>query len=346
MPTQVNKATTARALAKPFEVEDYTSAIISVPNQWGLINEMGIFTPEHVSQNVINVESINSTLGIVGDKFRGERNNVNRDDGRVLRAYAIPHFPLDDAIYPRDIQGKRAYGSEAVESLDAVMTRKLTRIRKSHSATLEAARAWTLTTGTIYAPNGTIVGNYYTDFGVTRKEVDVKFGTVNSNLIAASEIGIAHLQDNIMTGDNISGLVVLCSPEFFGQLISHATVAEAFKFYSSTQEPLRNRQGGATALYRRFEYGSVTYIEYRGSYAGKRLIPAGDAYMIPTGTSDTFMSYFGPAEKFATINTAGEELYAWVYKGLTDQEITIETEANHLHMLRRPQAVVRMFSSN
>lgn len=334
-----------RSFSNNFEIQDFTQELLLVPNQWGLINELGIFRNESVATHSVTVESRNGTLGLITDQVRGARNLVNKDDTRTLRSFAIPHFPLDDAIKPEDIQGKRAYGSaDQAETEAAVIARKLERIRMNHALTLESARAYAITTGAIYAPNGTVAGNYYTDFGVTRKEIDLALGTSTSDVLGKSEEGLDHIQVNIQSGEVVNNVIVLCSPTFFAKLISHATIKEAFKYYSSTQEPLRNRLG--SGLYRRFVYGGVEYIEYKGSYNGQALIPAGDAYMLPTGTQDTFISYFSPCNKFSHLNTLGEEAYSFVYRSPNDSEITVETESNHLHLVRRPQAVVRLYTSN
>lgn len=334
-----------RSFEKPFELVDYTQELLLVPNKWGLINELGIFSSEPVSQHSVTVESTQGTLGIVTDQVRGARNTVNSDDTRNLRSFPIPHFPLDDAIKPQDIQGKRAYGSaDAAETEAAVTARKLERIRSSHAITLEAARAYALTTGAIYAPNGTVSGNFFTDFGVTQKSIDFALGTTTTDLLAKSEEGIAHVQDNILTGEVVNEVIVLCSPTFFAKLIAHATVKEAYKYYTSTQEPLRQRLG--SGLYRRFVHGGVTYIEYRGSYNGTALIPAGEGVMLPTGTSDMFKTYFSPANRFSHVNTLGEEAYAFTYRDPKDVEIAIQTESNFLNLIRRPAAVVKVTTSN
>lgn len=334
-----------RSFDKPFELVDYTQELLLVPNKWGLINELGIFSAEPVSQHSVTVESTQGTLGIVTDQVRGSRNTMNSDDTRNLRSFPIPHFPLDDAIKPQDIQGKRAYGSaDAAETEAAVTARKLERIRSSHAITLEAARAYALTTGAIYAPNGTVSGNFFTDFGVTQKEIDFALGTTTTDLLAKSEEGIAHVQDNILTGEVVNEVIVLCSPTFFAKLIAHATVKEAYKYYTSTQEPLRQRLG--SGLYRRFVHGGVTYVEYRGSYNGTALIPAGEGVMLPTGTSDMFKTYFSPANRFSHVNTLGEEAYAFTYRDPKDVEIQIQTESNFLNLIRRPAAVVKVKTSN
>lgn len=337
--------TTARSFTNGFQLTDLTQDLMLIPNTWGLINELNIFSPESVSQHSVTVESTSGTLGLITDRVRGDRNNVSRDELRTLRSFPVPHFPLDDAVKPEDIQGVRAYGtSEAAETEANVIARKLERIRRNHAVTLEFARAQALTQGTIYAPNGTVSGNYYTEFGVTRKEIDFVLGTATTNLLAKSEEGIAHIQDNILSGESVNNIIILCSPEFFSKLIDHASVKEAYKYYSSTQEPLRQRLG--TGVYRRFIHGSVEYIEYRGSYNGQRLIPAGEAYMLPQGTSDTFKTYFSCANRFSHVNTLGEQAYVWTMRDPNDAEITIQSESNFINLIRRPQCIVKCTTSN
>jgi len=332
-----------RSFDRPFEMTDLTTDLLLIPNQWGLINDLGIFTDSSVTQHNITFEQVNGTLALITDKIRGERNNVNKDDTRLLRSYAIPHFPLDDHLGPEDVQGKRAYGSDAAETEAEVLARKMVRIRRNHAATLEFARAFAITTGGIYAPNGTVVGNYYTDFGITRKEVDFDLGTSTTRVIEKGEEMIAYIQDNIQNGEVVSEVVALCSPEFFGKLIKQAGVVDAYRYYTSTQEPNRDRVG--TGLYRTFYHGGVKYIEYRGVYNGSRLIPAGDAYFLPMGTADVFFTHYSPANKFSHVNTLGEQAYMFTYRDPKDSKIDIETESNFINLIRRPSVITRAFSS-
>lgn len=331
-----------RSFVNAFELTDYTEELLLVPNTWGLVNQLGIFREEGVTQHSVTIESLSGTLAVITDKVRGERNNVSKDDTRVLRSLPIPHFPLDDAIKPEDIQGKRAYGSvDAAETEAAVLQRKIERIRRNHAVTMEAARCQAITQGTIYAPNGTVSGNYYTEFGVTRKEVNFALNAGSTEILAKIEEVIAHIQDNILTGEMSYSVTALCSPSFFAALIVHPKVVEAYKYYTSTQEPLRQRLGGATTPYRQFVFGGVTFIEYRGNYNGVPLIPVGDAYFMPQGTEDMFITYFSPANRFSFVNTIGEAAYMFTQRSSDDSQILIQSEHNALHLIRRPQAVVR-----
>lgn len=338
-----------------FEVVDWTEEVLTIPNQWGTIGNLGLFEEESVSEHVITFEEISSTGGIIVDRVRGERNNVGQDSQRKLHAAAIPHFPHDDFILPGDIKGKRAYGrANEAEELAFARARKLKRIRETHAQTLEFARAKALTTGDVFAPNGTVVLNWFTEFGITQKTVDFTFGTGTTDLIAKVEEVVAHIQDNIGNGGVISGVVGLASPEFFTKFVSHPTVKAAYQYYTSTEEPLRNRlsAGGGNSsavLQRRFRFGGVELIEMRDSYpfngVNTRLIPAGDCVFVPVGT-DAFKTYFSPANKFGLLNTLGEKVYVFEYPSLEQDKIVLQSESNFVNVVRRPAAVVRGFSSN
>lgn len=336
-----------RSYTDGFSVIDQTQNLMIVPNQWGLINSLGIFENEPVAENTIQLEKITKDQATIVDKVRGERNTQSKDYVREVRAFVIPHFPFDDYITPKDIQGKRAYGSEGVETLDAVRARKLERIRKSHAQTLEVARAQLITVGTAYAPTGTVSANYYTEFGITRTVIDFLFGATTSDVRGFIEQGIADIQDKAFSGDIAGGFVALCSPVFFTKLINHATTVTAYQYYTSTQEPLRQRLDatGLDGRFREFYHAGVRFIEYRGSFGGTALIPSGDAYLFPTNIGDSFKTFFAPAEKFDLVNTLGEEAYAFEYADPKGEKIEIQSESNFLNVLRRPAVVVRLTSS-
>jgi len=129
---------------------------------------------------------------------------------------------------------------------------------------------------------------------------------------------------------------------FFAVLSSsHASVKEAYKYYTSNgnQEPLRQRLGAG--LYRTFVHGGLSFIEYRGSYNGTKLIPANEAYAIPVGVMDMFKTFYSPANKFGFENTIGVPGYVFTYRDPKGEKIEIESEIAFMNLINRPQAVVR-----
>jgi hypothetical protein len=332
-----------RSFNNGFEVVDYTQEINVIPNQWGTLQSLGLFTPESVAEHVVVFEEITKDGALLVDRVRGDRAQVGKDASRKLHTFAVPHFPYDDYISPQDLQGKRAYGGDGVETLEAVRVRKMERIRQAHAWTLEAARAQAITAGTVYSPSGTVTQNWNTEFGVTRKTVDFVFGTTTTDVLAKIEEGLVQIMDN-SGGEVMTGTVVLTSPEFFAKLISHAAIRTAYQYYQSTQEPLRARLGGSMAMHREFSYGGTRFLEMRDTYAGTRLIPTGKAYMVPTGT-DAFKTYFSPANRFGLVNTLGEEVYMFESADAKGTKIEIESESNFANALLRPAMVVEFTSS-
>lgn len=340
-----------RSFNNGFEVQDWTQEVNVIPNQWGTIGQLGIFQEESVAEHTVVFEEIIKDGTLLVDRVRGDRGTQGKDATRKLHTFAVPHFPHDDYISPQDLQGKRAYGSMEVEQLPAVRARKLERIRQNHAWTLERARAQAIVSGTVYAPNGTVSQDWFAEFGITRKVVDYTLGTSTTEVIAKIEEGIAHIQDNAF-GTSYSDIIVLCSPEFFAKLISHASVKTAYMYYSRTQDPLASRLGGAATRHRTFEFGGVTFIEMRdtlggtlGAGTGTRLIPAGEAYMLPRGT-DVFKTYFSPANRFGLVNTLGEQVYVFESADAKGTKIELETESNFVNALMRPALAVKLITSN
>lgn len=338
---------TGSVVARIFcEVQDWTQEVNVIPNQWGTIGNLGIFQEEPVAEHVVVFEETTRDGALLVDRVRGDRGTVGKDPSRKLHTFAVPHFPHDDAISPQDLQGKRAYGSQAVETLELVRARKLERIRQNHAWTLEFARAQAITAGTVYAPSGTVAQNWNTEFGVTRLSVDFVLGTSTTEVIAKIEAGIAQIQDNAF-GETVTGTVVLCSPEWFAKLISHPSVKVAYQYYQQMgTNPLRERLGGNNALHREFEFGGTRFIEMRDTYAGQRLIPTGKAYMVPLGTMNTFKTYFSPANRFGLVNTLGEQVYVFENADQKGTKIEIESESNFVNALLRPALIVEFTTSN
>jgi hypothetical protein len=344
---------TIRSFANSFDVVDWTEELSIVPNSWTLLGDMGVFKEEFLTQHTVTFEERDRTIGLIGDQYRGQKPSANKDELRKIHSYPIPHFPYVDYITPQDIQGKRAYGSMNVETKDAVMMRKLERIRKNMDATKEVSRFKTLTTGNVYAPNGTISGNFFTDFGVTQTSVDFVLGTAGTDISAKCEAITSAMQDNANSGDVISGVVAFCSPTWFAKLIAHAKVQTAYQYYTATegQSILRNRAGQVSGtnnggLYREFFFGGIRFIEVRTVLGGQTLIPTGEAVAIPVGQMDAFTSFYSPANKLSLVNTVAESGYVFSYQDPRDENITIDTEFNMINVLRRPALVCKITSSN
>lgn len=332
----------ARSLTAPYEIVDWTVELNELPNMYGLTQELGIFRSESVSQNVVQFESYNQTIGLMKDTFRGTRNLVSSDDNRKAHAYRLAHFTADDALFARELVGKRAYGQmDSAETEAAAIARKMERIRKIHAITHEVGRVHTLVTGTQFAPNGTVSANFYTDFGVTRKQIAFDLGSSSAVIVRdKSREAVDHIQTNILSGEVTSNHIALCNPSFFDKLVSQAGVIDAWR--ATQTMATYNQNGFRSGKYDRIVFGGVEYIRYLAFKPdGTPMIPNDEAYILPLGTDDTFISMYGPAETFDLINTSGMEAYMWTRRSEDNTQIKISSETNVIHLIRRPQCVVR-----
>lgn len=341
-----------RSYANNFEITDRTPELLLIPNTWDVINQLNIFPAvEGITTNSVSLELIEEDGASIVDMVRGSRPTVGKDFTRKLYSFPVAHYPHYDSLKPEDIAGKTAYGSnDQAENVAQAVARKLKRIRRNFARLREVQRAKVITAGTVYAPNNTVTIDYYSAFGITRLEVDCLLGTAGTDIAAKIESAIASITDNLKTGtDPITGFVGLASPVWFAKLIAHAKVTSAYTYYSSNYELLRDRlptQGLPMGI-RTFFYQGVLFVEYRGTdLEGNALIPSGDCYILPQGAFDAFASYAAPAMTFDLVNTMGEEMYLFQFSDPKGKSIEFEGESNVIDLLRRPAAIVRMYSSN
>ncbi len=332
-----------RSFGNNFEVQDFTQELAMVPNIRTPLSDLNLFRPESIATTSVVFEQTFGTLGLLSDVYRGGSVYANSDETRKLHTYAVPYFKVIDRLTAQDIQSKRAYGSaDQAETQAMALERKMTRMKRSALMTSEYAKFYAITQGKIYSPSGAVAhSSFYTDFGVTRKEIDFALDVSTTDVLAKIEEAVAHVQDNLLSGDVYSGVVCLCSPEFFAALVGHAKVSTAFTYYSSTQEPNRNRLGGDNTLHREFFYGGCLFREIRDGVNGTRFIGTDEAYFLPIGTQDTFVSYWAPSNKLDLANSLGEEMYLFQTRNPNGESLDLELEFSQVHLLRRPQGIVK-----
>lgn len=321
---------------------EYTDQVLLIPNTRGIVNNLGIFEREAVSQHNITFERSEEADGVIEDTVRGNRGTVGADDTVVMHNYLIPHFALDDKITVDDVQGVRRTGTAGQEeTLANARMKKLEKFRRKHAQTLEKALVEAIK-GKIYAPNSTVPNakTLYDDFGITQSTVNYDFATPSNSMVEKGEAAIQLVQDNVQNGEVVEEVIALCDTGFFSSLVSHASTAEAYKHYTNSnqggKQVLRDRLG--TGLSRTFEHGGVTYIEYRGN----GVIEADTAYAFPMGVEDMFKVYNSPAHKLSHANTLGEELYVFEYEDAHDEGWDLQSEQSVLAICKRPEAVVKL----
>lgn len=332
-----------------------TGAINVIPPQWGRISQMGLFAAKPSPSTLVEIVRQNGRLVILSAEERGSRANVaagERDDNVIVK---IPHFPYDDLITPNDIQNMVQIATQPgimpiagagrqPMTLEDEINKRLAKVRRTHDITGEYLRVGGLK-GRIYDGKGKELYNLFEVFGINQLSVDFKLGTAGTDIRAKCEEVYAHIEDNI--GDDVvSGVRVECDPGFFGKLVSHEKVEQ---FYLQASQALeltgRNiRQG--------FNLHGLEFAEYRASAPGidgqvKKFIGANEGHAYPTGTTQTFEEYNGPPYDIRQANQLPtSEIFVSPKELDHGAGIELATQSNRLPMCKRPEVLVRVYSSD
>jgi len=336
------------AISNPFEpgkLADLSEKINIIPNTWGVVNNLGLFRNEYKTQRTVLIPVNKESVALIEDRNWNERHQANPNKTTQVAAFQVPHFPLDDMITPTDINGIMNWDSANGESVLLAQARaeKMDRLRRAHALTLEHARMQMLKNGDVYAPNGTVAYNMYTEFGSTgsKSNQNISLGT-SSNPLADVQAAVQYIRSHVDNTSVISNIVALCSSTFFAALVANPYV---YNEYSRFIQPgmegtfevnLRNRIGQNV-----FSCGGITFIEYPATVNSVAWVESNKAYAFPMGTN-SFRTMFAPAERFGDVNTVAKESYYFEFPSVKRDKIEIETETNFINVMTNPDASINL----
>lgn len=342
---------------------DLTDVLVETPRNSFITDVLG-FQDVYSSQKRIEIRRTKNKNILLGDKNWDERHQTTVGGERDALQLKIPHIPADDAITVNDIDGVVQANSiqeaQGLESVGAVRAEKMARLMDAHALTKQVARMQLITSGTVYAPNGTMrqsygdTVNFYTEFGVTRTEHEINLAA-GVDPRAAVEAVIQSVRQAARNGGAFRRMVCLCSTAFFNALWTNAYVTDTVKY-----QPMRQTLGvlverpeaalGLDANYRSLDLWSVVWVDagdagYTDPVSGAYVpsIPEGDAYIFPMGLQGLFKTYYAPANKFSTINRTSQGSYWFEYANEKDEMIEIQSEQNFLNATLYPQAIQRLY---
>lgn len=337
---------------KAFSALELTGAINVMPNAYNRIGELGVFNNEPVATTQVAVQFMNGVLNLLPTRERLAPPTYGMPEKRNVRSFVIPHIPHEDFVFAAEVQNILAVSGgglnpNALENVQDLVNRKLARMQAKHAITWEHMRAGALK-GQLLDSDGSTIYNWFTEFGVTEKVINFVFSVGTTNIPGVIRSISRYLEDSL-TGEVMTGVRILCSPEFFDALIVHPTVVNAYQYFAAQQNILRED------VRRGFNYMGVVFEEYRGvatqmnedkTTTPRKFIPTNEARVFPEGTLDTFSAYWGPADFIESVNAMGQQLYV---KQATDLEfqrwVKLHSQSNPLFVCKRPSLLVRLTMS-
>lgn len=322
-----------------FNMTSLTASINLLPNTYGKLEAMNLFPQKSVRTRNIAVEEQNGVLNLLPTQMPGGSSTFEGRTKRKMRSFTIPHIPHDDVILPEEIQGIRAFGTEnELEAMANVVTDHLQSMRNKHAITLEHLRMGALK-GNILDADGSTLYNLFDEFEITPKTVNFALGTASTDVKKKCLEVLRHIEDNLR-GEFMTGVHCLVSPEFFDALTSHSKVKEAYERWEEGAALRNDMRSG-------FTFGGITFEEYRGQATDpdgntRRFIASGEGHCFPTGTAESFVTYFAPADFNETVNTLGLPLYAKQCPRKFDRGTELHTQSNPLPLCLRPGVLVKL----
>lgn len=352
-----------------FSVKELTDAINLFPNQYGLINALGLFMHKGVATTSVGVEINKGVLNLIQSKPRGAQSNKNIRGKREMRFFEIPHFPLDDTIFPSDIQNVREFGSpDQMKTPEKEVADRLMEMSKKHDITHEYLNAGAIA-GQILDADGSVLLDIFDEFGVTENKVDFDLADDTTEVSEKTQEVWGTIEDSL-EGDTLQGIVALCHPAFFKSLVSHPAVKDAFREYRDSTVRMANilssigLSGGPglpgsaeratdplrSDVRKGFFWQDIWWIEYRGkatfrqedgTTATRSFIAPNTCRFLPLGTQDTFRSYSAPADWMETVNTVGMPKYSKIIPDQGGRWVELLSESNPLPLCLRPKVLVK-----
>lgn len=315
-----------------FSLTELTAALQNVPYAPGRIDQLGLFGEDGIINTSVMVEQYDDVLALVPVSQRGAPAEPSQHGARSIRSFTVPHLKEEDALKADEILGVREFGSESeVETVARVVAQRLTKMRRDIEYTIESHR--------LSAIKGTYVdaaGNstsLFTEFGVSQQTLDFDISGTTATDVRGKVMTMLEYIEDALGGLSFSGVRVLCGKTFWKELIEYKTVRET---YLNTQMAASLRGDPRVE----FEFGGVMWERYRGTSAVK--VADGEAYAIPMGVPDLFITRFAPADYVETVGTLGQRLYAKQWEMEAGRGIKMEAQSNPVSLCTRPRAVIKL----
>ncbi len=325
-----------------FSVIALTAALNNVPFVPGQVGATGIFGEEQIAELVVKIAEENGMLELVEPTPRGAPGITIGGDPRRMVPFAVDHYEINDAVMADEVQGVRAFGTDA-SALETVMGRidqKLARAARDLDNTLEHQRVGAIK-GIVLARSGKVLHNLYTDFGIAMPApITLGLGADVPKLASRlkGDITLA-LEDELDT--TYTGIHAMCGADFHAALYDQKEVRETYLNHVGA-EALRLDVPDV------FSFAGITWERYRtgrraiAANGGSAYIAPNEARIFPKGVPDLFKTFFGPADWNETVNTLGLPRYAKQWAMANGKGHHLDSQMNALSICTRPSCLRRV----
>jgi len=331
-----------------FGMVSLTEGIDKLPYVPGRIGGMNLFRTEGVFNTTVKIEERRGKLTLVPIGARGAMPEYDTARTRTAKLFEVPHLPKNDAIMADDVANIRQFNSAGkMEAVSTLVADKLEQLKADQGATWEWHMAKCLS-GQILDADGTVVTDWFTQFGITKKVLTISAVDLDGPKTVAMQAR-RHIID-ALGGESFTGMHAFCNEGFMDLFAAHIGVKEAYARWQDGQF-LREQQA-----YNSVDIHGIMWEEYRNvrsvesgltvtdiAYIEHPTVP-GDpiAYVFPIGTRNVFKRYNAPAPFIETVNTKGRDIYVKQTRDKWNTRVDLHTNSNPMFVTQRPACIVEV----
>jgi hypothetical protein len=316
-----------------FTLSSLTAAINEVeyvPNQ---IGSLGLFEAEGITTTSLVIEKDGEKLGLIENKPRGAPGTVVGADKRTGISFQTAHLPTVATVLADEVQNVRAFGSKDQEqAVQTVVNRRLAKMARRIDMTHEHHRLGAIMGKVLDSDGSTVIYDLFQAFGITQQTVDMALGTATTD-VQGKCLDIHEKVENALGGLSYTGITVMCGKSFWRKFIGHKLVKEAYERWQSGAQLRADPREG-------FMFGGIFWERYRGG--GTIKVADTEAYAVPTGVMDLFITRFAPGDYMDTVNTLGLPFYSSSEPLPHGKGAELEAQSNPAHLCTRPKACIKL----
>lgn len=336
-------------LNAPEFADDRLTETINVPRyNTGRPAQLGIFTDRPIPTTYVRVAQSDEELSVIPSKERGGESNLNMRSNVRRINFDIPHFPLDDAITPADLQNVVGFGDAyAFVRVGEVYNDKLTDMRGKHDLT-HSHLDWGALSGLVLDGEGKQLYDLYDEFGFSQTVINMELDTVDTDILSKNTLAKSYIRKELRGTPATGGIIVLAGAEFFDKYAGHKNWRDAVKNVGPgiAAQTTGNVVDEVNSLGWRMERVDEEY-PFRlpnGTFVNREAVASDEAILIPLGTP-FFKRYHAPADSIVEANRApdlSQKVFVSTDNLPHGKGQEIHTESNVLPICLRPQLIVKL----
>lgn len=317
----------------------------------GYLGELGLFNAEGVYTPVVGFDEENGALKLISTSPRGAPPEQQEQTKGKMRFAKTERLAREAVVTADMVAGVRVLGTSGqLQTAQRLLMKQVdgsTGLKAALFATNEHMYLGGID-GVVYDADGsTVLWDFFSQKDVARPDaVSLAFGafTADGGQFAVACMALKRAVVDALNGLSLGAMriVALCGDNFYDAAYSNKEVVAARKAGATGKDKAEDIIS-ANKAYSSFEFGGVTWVNYRGSNDGKVSVPTNEARLFVHGVPGLFKTFFAPADTMEFVNTEGLPFYLLQRpEKQTSSARVFEIQSNILPMCMRPLHLRRL----